>query len=76
MSTFLHFHNNCQVVKSFNASFIALVPKRKGAIELKDFRPISLTGSVYKIVAKVLAKTLERVIGKLVSGYQKSRMPS
>ncbi|WMV20326.1 hypothetical protein MTR67_013711 [Solanum verrucosum] len=37
----------------------SLLPKRKGAIELKDFRPISLTGSVYKIVARVLAETLE-----------------
>ncbi|WMV31905.1 hypothetical protein MTR67_025290 [Solanum verrucosum] len=24
-----HFHNNCHMVKSFNASFIALVPKKK-----------------------------------------------
>ncbi|WMV54189.1 hypothetical protein MTR67_047574 [Solanum verrucosum] len=35
-----------------------LSKKRKGAIELKDFRPISLIGSVYKILAKVLAESL------------------
>ncbi|WMV22579.1 hypothetical protein MTR67_015964 [Solanum verrucosum] len=28
--------------KSFNATFVALIPKKAGAAELKDFRPISL----------------------------------
>ncbi|XP_075099232.1 uncharacterized protein LOC142176070 [Nicotiana tabacum] len=70
MGTLNHFHKNCHMVKSFNASFIALIPKRKGAIELKDFRPISLTSNVYKIVAKVLTERLKKVIGKLVSDYQ------
>ncbi|XP_075081030.1 uncharacterized protein LOC142166245 [Nicotiana tabacum] len=62
MGTFNHFQRNCHMVKSFNASFIALIPKSKGAIELKDFRPISLTSSVYKIVAKVLTRDLKRQI--------------
>uniref|UniRef100_A0A1U7V1A2 Uncharacterized protein LOC104212559 n=1 Tax=Nicotiana sylvestris TaxID=4096 RepID=A0A1U7V1A2_NICSY len=65
-----HFHQNCHMVKSFNASFIALIPKRKGAIELRDYRPISLIGIIYKIVATVLAERLKGVIGKLVSGHQ------
>jgi len=70
MGTISHFHHQCHMVKSCNASFIALVPKKKGAIELKDFRPISLIGSVYKIIAKVLAERLKTVMGKLVSGEQ------
>lgn len=45
------FHHNCNMVKSFNASFIALVPKRKGAMALMGYRPISLIGSFYKITA-------------------------
>ncbi|WMV29386.1 hypothetical protein MTR67_022771, partial [Solanum verrucosum] len=43
---------------------------KKGAIELKDYRPISLIGSVYKLTAKILAERLKSAIGKLVSGYQ------
>ena len=36
----------------------------------RDFRPISLVGSVYKILAKVLANRLKRVLGGLVSESQ------
>ncbi|RVX10954.1 hypothetical protein CK203_013264 [Vitis vinifera] len=39
----------------------------KGAVEdLKDFRPISMVGSLYKL-AKVLANGLKKVVGKVVS---------
>ncbi|KAG5589144.1 hypothetical protein H5410_039658 [Solanum commersonii] len=65
-----YFHHNCHMVKSYNASFIALIPKKKGSIELKDYRPINLIGSVYKLTTKILAERLKFVIGKLVSGYQ------
>jgi hypothetical protein len=30
------------VERSLNATFIALIPKISGAVDLKDFRPISL----------------------------------
>lgn len=53
-----------------NASFIALIPKKKGEMELKDYRPICLIGSVYKVTAKVLAERLKKVIGKLISGQK------
>lgn len=65
---FVHQHGS--TVRPCNASFIALVPERKGAIELKDFRPISLIGSIYKLAAKVLAGRMKKVIGKSVSGQQ------
>ena len=34
---------------------------------MQDFRPISLVGSFYKIISKILANRLKRVIGKMVS---------
>ena len=37
---------------------------------MQDFRPISLVGSLYKILVKVLANRLKSVIGKVVSNSQ------
>ena len=70
LAAFNFFHQNCQMVRSCNASFIALIPKKKGAVELKDYRPISLIGSVYKLLAKILAERMKRVMNSLVSGQQ------
>ncbi|RVW95673.1 putative ribonuclease H protein [Vitis vinifera] len=40
------------------------------AEELGDFRPISLLGGLYKLLAKVLANRIKNVIVKVVSPYQ------
>uniref|UniRef100_A0A2N9HVH9 Elongation factor P C-terminal domain-containing protein n=1 Tax=Fagus sylvatica TaxID=28930 RepID=A0A2N9HVH9_FAGSY len=54
---FLHyFHDLCSFEKSLNATFVSLIPKKTEAMgEVKDFRPISLVGGSYKILAKLLA---------------------
>ena len=44
MAVFHHFHVTDQFEKSLNATFIALIPKKAAAVEVKDFRPISLVG--------------------------------
>ncbi|RVW83364.1 LINE-1 reverse transcriptase-like [Vitis vinifera] len=49
---------------------MASVPKRGGAEDLKDFRPISLVGSLYKLLAKVLANRIKKVMGKVISESQ------
>ena len=54
-------------VKSLNSTFLVLIPKRGGVEDLKDFKPISLVGSLYKILAKVLANRLKKIMGDLVS---------
>lgn len=36
-------------------------PQEDKAIKIKDFRPIDLITSVYKIIAKVLANDLKKV---------------
>ncbi|GJR86888.1 RNA-directed DNA polymerase, eukaryota, reverse transcriptase zinc-binding domain protein [Tanacetum coccineum] len=55
---------------SGNSSFIALIPKTPDANMVKDFRPISLIGSLYKIIAKILANRLMVILGNLVNEVQ------
>nr|GEV25731.1 RNA-directed DNA polymerase, eukaryota, reverse transcriptase zinc-binding domain protein [Tanacetum cinerariifolium] len=50
----------------FNSSFIALIPKILDTNTVKDFRPISLIGSFYKIVAKIFTNRLVGVLGDIV----------
>ena len=47
-----------------------LVPKNENAMDIKDFRPISLVGGLYKILAKVLVNRLKKVVGQVVSTSQ------
>nr|GEV30049.1 RNA-directed DNA polymerase, eukaryota [Tanacetum cinerariifolium] len=58
------------IPKGCNSSFIALIPKILDVNTVKDFRPISLFGSLYKIVAKILANHLVGVLGDIVNEVQ------
>uniref|UniRef100_A0A2N9HPF7 Endonuclease/exonuclease/phosphatase domain-containing protein n=1 Tax=Fagus sylvatica TaxID=28930 RepID=A0A2N9HPF7_FAGSY len=58
MGFFDEVYHYCKFERSLNASFIALIPKKQNASNIRDFRPISLIGSVYKLLAKVLANRL------------------
>jgi hypothetical protein len=42
LGAFHEFHTSSNFEKSLNATFIALIPKKSGATDLKDFWPISL----------------------------------
>nr|GEZ27011.1 RNA-directed DNA polymerase, eukaryota [Tanacetum cinerariifolium] len=56
--------------KGSNLSFIALIPKTSDANMVKNYRPISLIGSLCKIITKVLANRLVNVLGNLVNEVQ------
>ena len=56
--------------RSLNSTFVVLIPKKVGASDVKDFRPISLIGSIYKIISKVLANRPREVLGSLLSPSQ------
>ena len=64
------FHDQNTFLKSINNTFLMLIPKKGGAEDLGDFRPISLLGGLYKLLAKVLANRLKKVIDKVVSHDQ------
>nr|GEW67325.1 RNA-directed DNA polymerase, eukaryota, reverse transcriptase zinc-binding domain protein [Tanacetum cinerariifolium] len=50
--------------KGGNSSFIILIPKTPNANMVKDYKPISLIGSMYKIISKILANRLVVVLGE------------
>ncbi|RVX12950.1 LINE-1 reverse transcriptase-like [Vitis vinifera] len=70
MDLFREFYDQRSFAKSLNSTFLVLIPKKGGAKDLGDFRPISLLGSLYKILAKVLVNRLKKVLDKVVSGDQ------
>ncbi|GJR37779.1 putative RNA-directed DNA polymerase, eukaryota, reverse transcriptase zinc-binding domain protein [Tanacetum coccineum] len=58
-----------------NSAFITLLPKVSNPIYIQDFRPISFIGIHYKIIAKILANRLSKVVGKVVSHEQSAFIP-
>ncbi|RVX11700.1 LINE-1 retrotransposable element ORF2 protein [Vitis vinifera] len=64
---FKEFYEQRSFAKSLNTTFLILIPKKGGTEDLGDFRPISLLGGLYKLLAKVLANRLKKVLGNVVS---------
>jgi hypothetical protein len=67
---FDQFYANASLPKSFSSYFVVLIPKVNSPLALNDFRPISLLGCLYKLVAKVLANRLAKVMDGLVNPSQ------
>ena len=70
LALFKDFHERGRFGKGLNSTFLVLIPKIRGAEDLKDFRPISLISSIYKLIAKVLANRLKKVMNGLVNPAQ------
>ena len=67
LELFKELYDQSSFAKSLNTTFLVLIPKKGGAEDLGNFRPISLLEGLYKLLAKVLANMLKKVIGKVVS---------
>ena len=72
MDFFVYFHWHSVSERSLNASFLTIIPKKSNAVNILDFRPISLVGSVYKLLSKVLANKLRAVLDNLIFETQNS----
>ncbi|KAK3230652.1 hypothetical protein Dsin_002533 [Dipteronia sinensis] len=64
------FFKDGSIVKELNNTFIALIPKVSKPTTLKEFRPISLVGSMYKILAKILANRIKKVMNSVIGENQ------
>jgi len=52
------------------AYFVALIPKFSSPMAMKDYRPISLLGCLYKLLAIFLARRLAGVMNSIISPTQ------
>ncbi|RVW64329.1 Transposon TX1 uncharacterized 149 kDa protein [Vitis vinifera] len=69
---FAEFHRSGIINQSTNASFIVLLPKKSLTKKISDFRPISLITSLYKIITKVLSRSIRGVLHETIHSSQGS----
>ena len=67
MDFFDYFYRHSVFERSMNASFLTLIPMKCNAVNIKDFRPISLVGNEYKLLSKVLANRLRVILDNFIS---------
>jgi retron-type reverse transcriptase len=59
------FHDEKLSLESINSSYITLIPKIDNPVSANEFRPISLLNSVLKIITKLMANILQKIILKI-----------
>nr|GEU84065.1 putative RNA-directed DNA polymerase, eukaryota, reverse transcriptase zinc-binding domain protein [Tanacetum cinerariifolium] len=70
------FFNHDSFSVGCNSSFIALILKSLDPKLVSDFCPISLIGSVYKVITKILQNRLSFVISDQISDVQSAFLPN
>jgi hypothetical protein len=63
----LDFLNNGIFYPSINEIFITLIPKIKDPTRITKYRPINLCNVIYKLIAKVLANGMKKILPQIIS---------
>ncbi|XP_021857652.1 uncharacterized protein [Spinacia oleracea] len=71
----LHFFSSGYMLKEWNHTHIALIPKVNCPEKASQFRPISLCNVIYKVVSKCLTNRLKQLMNDLVGPYQNAFVP-
>ena len=58
--------NSSMSMVDINRTNITLVPNTKSPSKMTEFRPISLTNIVYKLISKVLANRLKAILPQII----------
>ena len=77
----LNYSNCCyqkgELTANFRGATIRLIPKKSDASSLKNWRPISLLSTMYKIISRAINARLNSVVNRICSraqkGYNNSR---
>lgn len=57
---------------SINNSYLCLIPKVEVPDFMKDFRPIGLCNSIYKLITKIISSRLKSLMTSIISPLQSS----
>ncbi|KAK6160424.1 hypothetical protein DH2020_003805 [Rehmannia glutinosa] len=72
----LYFLRNCSFPEGFNDTIIIQIPKKDNPEFIIDMRPIGLCNIAYKVISKVLANRLKRVLSSVISESQSAFVPN
>ena len=64
------------MLKYFNNTSIALIPKKEERLLLNDYKPSSLCNIIYKVISKVIANRLKKTLGVIISLEQSGFSPN
>lgn len=70
VNIFNELHHSGTLVKSLKSTLFVLIAKVEGVKDIKQFRPINLVGCIFKLISKVLARKLTKVLGDLIGDCQ------
>ena len=62
--------NTGSIPPSINRTFITLIPKVKSPVRVSDYRPIALCNILHKLISKVLANRLKKILPYIISESQ------
>ncbi|XP_020970158.1 uncharacterized protein LOC110268381 [Arachis ipaensis] len=64
------FFQSAILPRDANVTWVDLAPKFAGAKEIKDLRPISAVGCVYKVISKILVQRMQKIMPGLIGETQ------
>ena len=67
--------NGGPIPEEWNRTTVVLIPKSKNPERIKDFIPISLCNVLYKIISKMHANRLKKVLPEIISPTQSAFVP-
>ena len=71
----LNILNSDQMPAELNMTHLALIPKVKTPKSVTEFRPISFCNVLYKLVPKVLANRLKKILPFIIDSTQSAFIP-
>src|SRR3954462_2669625 len=67
--------NKRKIPQGWNDTNVVLIPKVASPEMITQYRPISLCNVVYKVISKMLANRLKKILPEIISPTQSSFVP-